>query len=312
MSMGMPIGYCMLLSQNNATNTLYEPWVQGTSQVHISLHGDPTLRLSPVKPVSNLGVTPAPGKALLSWNGSSDDSIQGYYVYRAPNPEGPYTRLTDSVVGDTSFSDSPAAGSYYYMVRAIKLERSGGGSYLNPSQGMFAGATVSGSPPPEIPSAPVLQAQPASPSEVNLQWNSVSNAQGYELERQNPDGSWSQISRVGTTSYSDGGLSAASTYKYRVRAFDNAGESAYSSEVTVTTQPGIISDKPLTLSLSRTEGGLILTLRGDSGQHFKIQSSQDLQGWQDLTSGALSGPSVDVPLSAPNQPGMFVRAVNTH
>jgi hypothetical protein len=46
-------------------------------------------------------------------------------------------------ISNTSFSDAPAPGSWTYMVRAIKLEQSGGGTYYNASQGIFGTATAS-------------------------------------------------------------------------------------------------------------------------------------------------------------------------
>lgn len=146
MSLGEPIGYCMRISQNNDEGGLYPPWGQGTHLVHTSLHGDPTLRLHPVKPASGLSASSATGRANLTWSASADSNIEGYHVYRATSPEGPFTRVTDQLISATSFSDTPAAGDYTYMVRAIKLEQTPSGTYLNPSLGVFASANISGTP----------------------------------------------------------------------------------------------------------------------------------------------------------------------
>ncbi len=144
MALGEPIGYAIQLTQNNSTNSLYPPWNTGSGQVHIALLGDPTLRMHPVRPPIALNTTSGAG-VQLSWN-NSPDANAGYHVYRATAPEGPYTRITQEPVSSTSYSDNVAAGNYLYMVRAVKLEQSGSGTYFNLSQGIFASASSSGPP----------------------------------------------------------------------------------------------------------------------------------------------------------------------
>ena len=84
MGLGETIGACVLQSQNNNTNGLYPPWDQGTHQVHIALHGDPTLKMFPVLAPSNLTASSQNGRVDLSWSPSGDQNIVGYHVYRAP------------------------------------------------------------------------------------------------------------------------------------------------------------------------------------------------------------------------------------
>ncbi|MEO6035242.1 MAG: fibronectin type III domain-containing protein [Verrucomicrobiota bacterium] len=156
MSMGENIGYSIRLTQNNVQNGLYVT-TSGTHQVHIALMGDPSLRMHPVVPPTDLVVS-GNGSRVLNWAASTDENIQGYHVYRSAMPNGPFARLTGSLVTATSFVDSPAAGTFIYMVRAVKLERSGGGTYFNPSQGIFV----------TTPSAPALQISNLLVSEGNF------------------------------------------------------------------------------------------------------------------------------------------------
>jgi hypothetical protein len=65
------------------------------------------------------------------------DFVVGYHVYGAVAPNGPFTRLTARPVTGTSYTDGSGAGVTAYMVRAVKLEISGSGSYYNQSQGAF-------------------------------------------------------------------------------------------------------------------------------------------------------------------------------
>ncbi|HYR57303.1 MAG TPA: choice-of-anchor D domain-containing protein, partial [Chthoniobacteraceae bacterium] len=162
MGLGETIGYCARLSQNNVTSfpNGYEA-NDCERAVHIALMGDPTLRLHPVRPPGNLVAQVVAGNAVsLTWTASSDSPVEGYIVSRATSPSGPFTRLNGGVIAGTSFLDrSVTAGIYYtYMVRAVKLETTTSGSYLNPSQGIF--------------SAPVAPAAASGP-EINV----VSNGQ---------------------------------------------------------------------------------------------------------------------------------------
>jgi hypothetical protein len=70
-----------------------------------------------------------------------------------------------------------------------------------------------------------------------LAWGNVSGEIGYKIERSVSGGPWAQIAVVGAevVSYQDSGLQAATTYQYRVRAYNYGGDSTYSNTVPVTT-----------------------------------------------------------------------------
>src|SRR5205807_1354011 len=93
-------------------------------------------------------------------------------------------------------------------------------------------------PPP--PTAPTnLAATAASSSQINLSWTNTSTTQtGVKIERSTDNVTFTQITIAGATavSYSDSGLSASTTYFYRVRATNAAGDSAYSNTASATTQ----------------------------------------------------------------------------
>lgn len=135
MAVGQTVGYSTRLTQNN--NGLYSPSVAGLHQVHVSLMGDPTLRMHPVSPISGLSAASVGAQVSLSWQPAWDSDVVGYHVYRASSPSGPFSRLTASPVTATAFTDSPGDGAYTYMVRTIKHEQSASGTYFNASQGIF-------------------------------------------------------------------------------------------------------------------------------------------------------------------------------
>ncbi|HTG45953.1 MAG TPA: fibronectin type III domain-containing protein [Verrucomicrobiae bacterium] len=237
MGIGEPIGYSMWLSQNNHTNGLYEPWVQGTSQVHVSLLGDPSLRMFPVKPVANLASLPEPGVARLSWNAPAEANLEGYLIYRSASAAGPFQKITPSPITATTFTDIPLAGTYTYFVRAVKLETSASGTFLNPSQAAFANVTVTGAAP-NPPEMPTVSAAAVSYSQIDLQWNDVGTETGYRVQQKiGANGNWTDRASLpsGTTTYSDTALSGSTEYFYRVVAFNADGDSPFSNEAPVTT-----------------------------------------------------------------------------
>src|SRR5678816_1105803 len=116
MGLGEPIGYSTRLTMNNST--LYQNQSNGFPRaVYIALMGDPTLRLDPVAPPSNLAGTVSPDGVHLSW-APSPGPVEGYHVYRAQTPAGPFSRVTSSLITGTSFTDSEIS-LRTYMIRVI-------------------------------------------------------------------------------------------------------------------------------------------------------------------------------------------------
>ncbi len=97
-----------------------------------------------------------------------------------------------------------------------------------------------------LPAAPSgLTAIAVSSSQIDLSWTDVSNEDGYKIERKTGvNGTYSEITTVSanTTTYSDTGLSASTTYYYRVKAYNLAGDSEYSNEASATTSAPPSSD----------------------------------------------------------------------
>jgi hypothetical protein len=137
MGLGETLGYGTRLTMNYSAT--YQSWANTFPRaIYVALLGDPTLRMEPIAPPSNLSANQGNHGVALKWKASSDNVI-GYYVYRAATATGPFTRVTDSLVTGTTFTDSASPGGTY-MVRAVALQTNPSGSYFNPSQGVFASA----------------------------------------------------------------------------------------------------------------------------------------------------------------------------
>jgi titin len=89
------------------------------------------------------------------------------------------------------------------------------------------------------PSAPTnLDARAASRTQINLTWrDNANNEQGFRVERKIGTGLWTQIVELpaNTTSYANGGLTRNTSYRYRVRASNAGGTSAWATSGVVRT-----------------------------------------------------------------------------
>jgi len=160
LGLGEPIGYGVRLSMNNST--LYQNQSNRfTRAVYIALMGDPTLRMHMVAPPTGLtGNTLAQG-VQLNWSPSSE-TVRGYHVYRRSAPGEAFSRLTDSLLTATSFVDTnQILENCTYMVRAVKLQSTPSGTYLNASQGIFVAVA-----------APIQVVAQLGTEGLTLTWNS--------------------------------------------------------------------------------------------------------------------------------------------
>ncbi|MBC8011082.1 MAG: fibronectin type III domain-containing protein [Burkholderiales bacterium] len=99
---------------------------------------------------------------------------------------------------------------------------------------------------PALPAAPSgLTATAVSTSQINLNWtDNASDETGFKLER-SPDGAtgWIQIDAPAANSATaaDTGLAPGTSYHYRIRSTNTAGDSAWSATTSATTPNGIQS-----------------------------------------------------------------------
>lgn len=92
----------------------------------------------------------------------------------------------------------------------------------------------------DVPTKPTLpSATPISSSRIDINWTDASDDEsGFNIERSLDEINWNSIGSVGTnvTAFSDSGLSADTTYYYRVTAFNGYGSSVESGTVSATTE----------------------------------------------------------------------------
>jgi PKD repeat protein len=166
----------------------------------------------------------------LSWTDNSDNELQ-FKIERKTGSSGTWAQIGTVDANTTSFSNTGLSQNttYYYRVRASN--QAGNSGYSNEANGTTPYAT------PGAPSG--LTATPISSSKIRINWTDNSNIEtGFKVERKTgSSGTWSQIAIVGAniTTYTNSSLSQNTTYFYRVRAYNNTVNSAYSNEASATT-----------------------------------------------------------------------------
>src|SRR5205814_6341006 len=113
--------------------------------------------------------------------------------------------------------DITAASATTYLYRVTGANASGDGV-----------AAIS-DPVLTVPADPAnLAATSVSASQIDLSWDDVAGETGYTIQRKVGAGAYSTLTTrpAGTTSYSDTGAAAGTTYTYRVLATNATGASA--------------------------------------------------------------------------------------
>jgi fibronectin type 3 domain-containing protein len=212
------------------------------------------------------------GEVDLRWGQASDNvGVAGYEVFRCGGVScTDFTRVAQVAATSTSYADTSVAASSSYSYRVRAIDAAGNiGPYSN-----SANVTTPAGPDTDPPSAPgTLSATAASSGEVDLSWGAATDGSAvvYDLERCEGSGctDFAPLATTTTTDHSDTSVAASSTYVYRVRAIDAAGNiGPYSDSVSVTTPhvgPGPISVAPSGRYLVDQTGAPFL-MTGDSPQ----------------------------------------------
>ncbi len=171
-----------------------------------------TAGIIPAAPTAVVATPVAGGEVDLTWTAS--DGASGYKIERSTN--GTTWTLAGTTTGDAQFASTGLAAATTYSFRVTATSSAGNSA---PSSAIKALTT---------PAAPAtLAATAASSTQINLTWAKAAGATGYHVERMIDGADWSLIATTGATvvTYSNTGLTAATTYQYRVKSFNASGDS---------------------------------------------------------------------------------------
>ena len=173
----------------------------------------------PIAP-SSLVITAVSGIQIdLTWQ---DNAFNEYGFKIERSADGTNFGLIGETEGNVTFysdEELPPAGTVYYRVRAYNVF--GYSPYSNQKSMVISGV-------------PLSLVAAFSGTQISLSWIDTSNTEsGFKIERKvTINGEYSQISTVGSNIVSclDAGVSPGVYYWYRVRAYNEAGDSLYSNE----------------------------------------------------------------------------------
>ena len=221
--------------------------------------------VAPAAPIVKIGNSASSGKPMLTWN--AVEGATSYRIYRSTAKGSGYSLLGTTTATSYTNTGAKAGTTYYYRVKACN------DAGLSPYSNIVSGQVKTVTPKP---SAPVVKiGNSAASGKPMLTWNAVSGATSYKVYRAtSQSGTYSLLGTVTATSYTNTGAKVGTTYYYKVKAVNSAGESAYSNivsgQATVTT---------LTMGHSSASGKPQLTWKAVSGAaSYKVYRATSKNG----------------------------------
>jgi GH18 family chitinase len=271
-------------AENTNGNSGYSNAVSATTQ---------TTGTIPAAP-SGLTATAASSSQIdLSWADNSTNET-GFRIERSLNAGTTWELVTTTSANVITFANTGLSSgtTYHYRVRAENA--TGNSAFSNTAN---ATTQTTGT----IPAAPSgLTATAASSSQIDLSWTDNStNETGFRIERSlNAGTTWTLLTTTAAnaTTFPNTGLSAGTTYHYRVRAENATGNSAFSNTANATTQTtGTIPAAPSGLTATAASSSQIDLSWTDNSTNetgFRIERSLNAgTTWTLLTTTAANATS---------------------
>lgn len=155
----------------------------------------------------------ATGPVTLSWSEAADD-VTGYRVYRYDEDQDKYVYLKSTTSRKYTDEDVTSGKTYLYKVRCYWTI--GGTNYY----GNYSSVISVTTPPEKVTE---VDTETRSSTYLTLNWKKVSGASGYRIYKYNTSSKSYEkvttISKGSTVSYKITGLTVATEYQFKVRAY---------------------------------------------------------------------------------------------
>jgi len=165
----------------------------------------------------------------LVWQDNSNNE-EGFKIYRWLVPEYDFINIATLNPNVTAYQDNTVISGTYYYYRVYSYNYAG-------DSGSNEVYTITNYLVPAAPTGLFVIAQ--SENQIYLTWSDNStDEQGFKIERKvGSTGEWSEIIRIGSNSvnYTNSGLSPNTNYYYRIKAYNENGNSYYTNIANATT-----------------------------------------------------------------------------
>lgn len=185
---------------------------------------------------TNLDTTTVRGtEVALSWTAPTSNggaNISNYVIEYSSNNGSSWSAFAHSSSTATSINVTGLSSSTSYLFRVAAVNSVGTGSFTS-SFGPVTTLT-----PPVVPETPTaVTASGATSNSLSVSWSAPSVDGGatidvYQLERSTDGINWTLVSATATSPYSVTGLSASTSYTFKVRAHNSVGWGPYSDSST--------------------------------------------------------------------------------
>jgi fibronectin type 3 domain-containing protein len=260
-----------------------------------SAPGAPTFTL-----VSTTAVT-------VSWTAPAG-SAASYALERAPSSTGEWARVASGLTA-TSYQDAAlvASTTYWYRVRAVNASA----VESAPSAARSVTTTAdSSAPPAAAPGIPTFSYVAA--TSLRVSWTPTANATSYVVERAPAStGPWGRIATVSGTSLTDVGRTANTTYWYRVRGTNAAGDGLQSAAASIVTAPNApqgltaVATSPTSATVSWTSPS------GGATSYALERATSSLGPWTLVAAGITGTSRTDAALTGNTTYHYRARATNS-
>jgi uncharacterized repeat protein (TIGR02543 family) len=293
LSASMPYTY-RICAYNSYGNSPYSGEAAATTFIYIAA------------PTTLAAKAAASSQVNLNWLDKSTNET-GFCVERRLGTTGNWEEITTTAAGATSYADTSCTPSTLYNYRVCAKVDEASSAYSN---------TASVTTPVFVAPPSDLTATALAYNQIGLTWSFTGTTAGFKIYRRTGTGAWgtTPVATLGATvrSYTNSGLTASTSYTYRVCAYSGTASSAASNEASATTM--IFVATPTTLvakAASATQVNLTWVDKSTNETGFSIERRLGTTGvWAEIgTVGAGIKAYSDTSVDPNTSYGYRVRAI---